>query len=286
MKAKPFSHGNAWFAMEMPARDIGPYRSVIQPGPPDFSDGSYAGNYTDPDYFWRISEGVPWTAMPTWKLQYGEEDRWKLVHFIRGTFIQDETMPEIMDPDNKTTPQIYFDQRMPDTASFERGSVLFVQDCAHCHGLAGDGKGWDGLYLNPAPADLHELTQRAKFTPENEGIYFTKLTFGIHNAAMPVWGEWLPESDRWDAVKFIFDAFMTGKPMAESVYNDGEISSEFLLMSSHVTWTEGHTIIKENGQPLYEQYCATCHGKSGQGEGPGTVDNASRSPAPFPSRYG
>jgi cytochrome c553 len=141
------------------------------------------------------------------------------------------------------------------------------------------------LYLNPAPADLRELAS-TQFTPEVEGEYFTKLTFGIHNAAMPVWGEWLPASDRWDAVKFIFDAFMTGKPMADSVYNDGEISSEFLLMSSQVYLDEGHTIIKENGQPLYEQYCATCHGKSGQGEGPGTVDNASKSPAPFPSDMG
>ncbi len=267
-------HGDA-------GRGSGPYRAVIQPGPPDFGDGSYAGSYIDADYFWRISEGVPWTAMPTWKLQYGEEDRWKLVHFIRATFIQDESMPEIMDPSNKTTPQILFDQRMPDTASFERGSVLYIQNCAHCHGLAGDGMGWDGLYLNPQPADLHELTQEEN-SPENEGIYFTKLTVGIHNAAMPVWGETLTESERWDAVKFIFDSFMTGTKSTESVYN-GQISAEFLLMTSDMFLSEGHIIDQTQGQPLYEQYCATCHGDNGQGNGPGTVDNVSGSPAAFPS---
>ncbi|MFN2241275.1 MAG: cbb3-type cytochrome c oxidase subunit II, partial [Anaerolineae bacterium] len=34
-------------------RGSGPYRDLLQPGPPDFGDGSY-GDYTDSDYFWRI----------------------------------------------------------------------------------------------------------------------------------------------------------------------------------------------------------------------------------------
>ena len=78
-------HGDA-------GRGQGRMRAVIQPGPPDFGDGSY-GDYTDADYFWRISEGVPWSAMPAWKLHYGEEDRWKLVHYIRTIFTQTETPP-------------------------------------------------------------------------------------------------------------------------------------------------------------------------------------------------
>ncbi|MFL7795176.1 MAG: cbb3-type cytochrome c oxidase subunit II, partial [Anaerolineae bacterium] len=40
-------HGDA-------GRGQGPYRAELQPGPPDFGDGSY-GDYTDADYFWRIS---------------------------------------------------------------------------------------------------------------------------------------------------------------------------------------------------------------------------------------
>ncbi len=262
----------------------GPYRDIIQPGPPDFSDGSYGTLdnpvYTDSDYFWRISEGVPWTAMPAWKIHYDEEARWKLVHYVRGLFTQTEKIPEMADPGNEVA-QIYYDQRMPETASYDRGQTIFVEQCAHCHGLAGDGQGWDGLYLNPVPANFHDMLG-SSLTPADEGTYFAKLTFGIHNSAMPSWGEWLPERDRWDTIKYVTDSFMMGKPVTESVYNNGAISSEFLLASSDVYLSEGHTIIAENGPPLYAQYCATCHGDTGAGDGPGNQDNASEGPAPFP----
>ena len=39
----------------------------------------------------------------------------------------------------------------------------------------------------------------------------------------------------------------------------------------------------EAGKPLYEQFCVTCHGADGQGNGPGTTHLASGSPAPFPA---
>lgn len=73
-------------------RGDGPYAEGSQPSPPDFGDGSY-GDYTDADYFWRISEGLPWSAMPTWRLQYSEEDRWRLVHYLRAMFTQTQERP-------------------------------------------------------------------------------------------------------------------------------------------------------------------------------------------------
>ena len=274
-------HGDA-------GRGQGPYRDIIQPGPPDFSSSDYGTladpTYTDSDYFWRISEGVPWSAMPAWKIHYDEESRWQLVHYIRGVFTQTETMPEIADPGDEIA-QIYYDQRMPETASYDRGSQIFLENCAHCHGLAGDSKGWDGLYLNPSPANFHDMLGM-EMTPEDQGTHYVKVTFGIHNSAMPSWGEWLPEKDRWDVIKYISASFMAGKPVTESVYNDGAISAEFLLASSDVYLSEGHTINVENGPPLYSKYCATCHGDTGAGDGPGNSGNASEGPAAFPQDMG
>jgi mono/diheme cytochrome c family protein len=43
------------------------------------------------------------------------------------------------------------------------------------------------------------------------------------------------------------------------------------------------TITPAAGKPLYEQWCATCHGSDGKGNGPGTAGLASGSPAPLPS---
>lgn len=267
-------HGDA-------GRGNGPYKSFIQPGPPDFSDSGY-GEYADADYFWRISEGVPWSAMPAWKIHYGEEDRWKLVHYIRTIFTQtEEQPPEPSEEHSFNFPDVYKDLKFPEDVSFEYGKQIFLQHCAHCHGLAGDGKGWDGQYLNPTPADFREMAGMS-MGPNAQGEHLAKVTFGIKDTAMPYWGEWMPESMRWDAIKYLMGAFMQGKPVTESVYNKGEIAANYVTASSQVFQDEGHSIPKNQGADLYKTYCATCHGDDGQGNGPGTEGNASGSPAVYP----
>jgi mono/diheme cytochrome c family protein len=272
-------HGDA-------GRGQGPYRAELQPGPPDFGDGGY-GDYTDADYFWRISEGVPWSAMPAWKLQYSEEDRWKVVHYIRTMFTQTEAPPPAPpEGEDFTYPDFYKESaRFPEDVSYERGQVVFLTNCAHCHGLAGDGTGWDGAYLNPMPADFREMAGES-MTPEAQGEHFAMVTFGIQDTAMPSWGEFLPESQRWDAIKYLMDTFMMGKPVTDSVYGDGSIAADFVLASSDVYVREGHTISVPNGADQYATYCATCHGDAGQGNGPGTEGSASGGPAAFPADMG
>jgi cbb3-type cytochrome oxidase cytochrome c subunit/cytochrome c553 len=271
-------HGDA-------GRGSGPYRSEIQPGPPDFGDGSY-GDYTDADYFWRISEGVPWSAMPAWKIHYSEENRWKLVHYIRTMFTQTEDQPPQPSKEQSFNfPEVYKDQKFPDVVSFEYGKQIFLEQCAHCHGLAGDGKGWDGQYLNPSPADFR--TMAGMSMGENaQGEHLAKVTFGIKDTAMPYWGEWMPESMRWDAIKFLMGAFMQGKPVTESVSNNGQIAANFTTANSQVFQDEGHTIPIDQGADLYQTYCATCHNDDGQGKGPGTEGNASGSPAAYAKDMG
>jgi mono/diheme cytochrome c family protein len=272
-------HGDA-------GRGQGPYRAELQPGPPDFGDGSY-GDYTDADYFWRISEGVPWSAMPAWKLQYGEEDRWKVVHYIRTMFTQTEDLPPAPpEGEDFTYPDVYkTSARFPEDVSYERGKIVFLNNCAHCHGLAGDGQGWDGTYLNPQPADFREMAGET-MTPEAQGEHLAKVTFGIQDTAMPAWGEFLPESQRWDVIKYLMDTFMMGKQATASVYGDGSIAVDFVLASSEVYVDEGHTISVTHGADLYAMYCATCHGDAGQGNGPGTEGSASGGPAAFPADMG
>jgi mono/diheme cytochrome c family protein len=272
-------HGDA-------GRGQGPYRDLLQPGPPDFGDGSY-GDYTDADYFWRISEGVPWSAMPAWKIHYGEEDRWKLVHYIRTMFTQTEEAPPAP-PEGQDFhyPEFYKESmRFPEETSFERGKKTFLVHCAHCHGLAGDGQGWDGQYLNPQPADFREMASK-EMTPEAQGEHMVKVTFGIQDTAMPSWGEFLPWQDRWDAIKFLMGSWMAGMPSTGSVYGSGQVPANYVTLSSDVYLSEGHTISVTQGADLYAQYCATCHGDQGQGDGPGTQGSASGSPAAFSSGMG
>ncbi len=273
-------HGDA-------GRGHGPYREDLQPSPPDFGDGSYGTlqdpSYTDADYFWRISEGLPWSAMPSWKLRYSEEDRWKVVHFIRSMFTQTEKPPTPPpDGQNFLFPEIYKQAAMPDSASYARGQVVFVENCAHCHGLAGDGTGWDGAYLNPKPANFHDMAGE-QMTQQAQAEHLAKVTFGIQGAAMPTWGEWLPEEQRWDAIKYLMANWMTGEPSNQSVYGNGDVAANFVTLSQDDWIGEGHVISTTHGAELYATHCATCHGDNGAGDGPGVKDNASGGPAPFPA---
>ena len=273
-------HGDA-------GRGRGPYRDLLQPGPPDFGDGSY-GDYTDSDYFWRISEGIPWTAMPSWKIEYGKEDRWKLVHYLRTMFTQTEDRPpEPPQGQNFTYPDFYkTSMRFPEDVSYERGRRYFLIHCAHCHGLAGDGKGWDGQVLNPQPADFREMRNK-EMKPEAQGEHLAKVTFGIQDTAMPTWGEFLPVDQRWDAIKYLMGTFMgSGMPLTESVYTEAELPANYVTLSSDVYVSEGHTISSTHGAELYATYCATCHGDEGQGNGPGTEKSVSKGPAAFPMDMG
>lgn len=273
-------HGDA-------GRGQGPYREGLQPSPPDFGDGSYGTlqdpSYTDSNYFWRISEGLPWSAMPSWKLRYSEEDRWKVVHYLRVMFTQtEEAPPAPPDGEDFLFPDIYKTQIIPDSASYERGKLVFLQNCAHCHGLAGDGKGWDGEYLNPPPANFHDMASM-QMDPQAQGEHLAKVTFGIQDTAMPSWGEWLPKDQRWDVVKFLMGTWMQGQPMTENVYGQGDVAANFITLSSD-NWTgEGHVISADHGSELYGTYCAACHGANGQGNGPGTQGNASGGPAAYPA---
>lgn len=74
--------------------------------------------------------------------------------------------------------------------------------------------------------------------------------------------------------------------MTSSVFDSGQVPVSFVTVSSDVYISEGHTISVTLGTQLYGQYCATCHGDNGQGNGPGTQGNASQGPAAFPTDMG
>ena len=210
-----------------------------------------------------------------------EEDRWKLVHYIRTIFTQTETPPPAPEEGKDFNfPEIFKTQRFPEDVSFDNGRKIFLENCAHCHGLAGDGNGWDGQYLNPTPADFRDMAGKS-MTPEAQGEHLAKVTFGIQDTAMPTWGEVLPIEQRWDVIKYLMASFMQGMPVTASVYSDAPVN--YLTLSQENWISEGHVISMTNGLNLYTQYCLTCHGDKGQGDGPGTQGNASGSPAAFPS---
>lgn len=56
-------------------------------GSRDLRDASLINQWSDSYWFWRVSEGVPDTAMTGWKEKLTEEERWQVIAYAR-TFSQ------------------------------------------------------------------------------------------------------------------------------------------------------------------------------------------------------
>jgi mono/diheme cytochrome c family protein len=225
--------------------------------------------------------------MPTWKVIYTEQQRWELVQYIRTMFTQTLPAPPAPAENQRfVVSETMKNLTMPKATSYDAGRQQFLIMCSHCHGLAGDGTGQAGSYLNPKPANL--TTALAGSVPgikdHYDGNTMGKLTNGIRDSAMPTWGEFLDTNMRWKDVKFHRDSFTTGLPPEANAshYGKGDVPIAYVRTDPGIFQDEIAKIVPSDGKPVYEQYCVTCHGANGKGQGTGTKTLAGGGPAPFP----
>jgi mono/diheme cytochrome c family protein len=272
----------------------GIYIAGLQPPPPDFHNPQAYTDWSDAAFFYHISEGVPWTAMPAWKIEYDDSDRWALVYYVQVNFTGREPRPETTSaqvypaidlaqtmPVQKTVVEVIsgdIGQSTPTTPSLERGRALYLEICANCHGLLAVTPGWDATGLIPPPVFPTGLPAHSL----SDGDWFSRITYGIQNTAMPSWGEWIPILQRWDLILYIQQAFVSGLPVNQSVYT-GEIALNYITLDQNIWLAQGNQISASDGKTLYGQYCAACHGDAGKGNAPDTVDAPSGGPAAFPA---
>ncbi len=124
--------------------------------------------------------GKPGTAMPSWR-NLPLEDLSALAAYVQSLH-QPVKLP-------KASPQ-----------SLERGNQVFMQSCAPCHGVAGDGKGTAATALLPEPANF-KLKQ-----PDSDYV-LQVLRNGIPGTGMPAWKDQISEPDRKALADFVRSLF-------------------------------------------------------------------------------
>jgi len=85
------------------------------------------------------------------------------------------------------------------TPVFERGHVLFAQNCASCHGMSGDGMGPASIGLQPPPiafSDKERARERSIFA------LYQVIEQGIDGTSMASFAG-MPPQDRWDLALYI-----------------------------------------------------------------------------------
>jgi mono/diheme cytochrome c family protein len=123
----------------------------------------------------------------------------------------------------------------------------FTFYCAPCHGAGGAGDGSVVSALRVRPADLTTLAERngGQFPRDRVRSFIegSGRPIAAHGTSgMPVWGPAFKALDRSDT--------------RARVRIDGLVA--------HIESLQ----VSEDGARLYRQHCASCHGPSGQGNGP------------------
>ncbi len=134
---------------------------------------------------------------------------------------------------NATTPSLAHIAATHDQL-FARGSMLFTQNCAGCHGANGDGNGLAASGLSPRPANLrlHQFT--------TQGVV-QALWNGVPGSAMPAWRD-LPVSDLASLTIYVQT-----------------------LHSAPVETTPATASVLARGAGIYANNCMSCHGAQGRG---------------------
>src|SRR5215212_1891212 len=123
---------------------------------------------------------------------------------------------------------------LPVTAlNLAEGKSIYEKSCAACHGAAGLGDGPAGVALNPKPPPIGTVEHMRGVTP---ALTYRVISVGIAGTPMAGYAGMLTPEQRWNVVAYVNS-----------------------LRSTHAQLMEG--------EGLYTQRCASCHGVAGAGDG-------------------
>lgn len=120
---------------------------------------------------------------------------------------------------------------------FARGSTLFAQNCAGCHGANGDGNGLAASGLSPKPTNLRQH----RFS--TQGLAHI-LWNGVAGSAMPAWRD-LSATDLASLTIYVQTLHTTSVDVAQAP-----------------------APVLARGAVVYAGNCLSCHGAEGKGNGP------------------
>jgi FTR1 family protein len=113
------------------------------------------------------------------------------------------------------------------------GGATYARACASCHGLTGHGDGPAARSLSTAPPPIGLAAAMRNVSP---ALMYRLVSVGVRGTAMPAWASTLTPAERWNLVAYVASMRAT---------------------SSQVRQGEG----------LYFQRCASCHGAAAAGAG-------------------
>ena len=149
-------------------------------------------------------------------------------------------------------------------AASEAGKSLYLDKCAHCHGIEGAGDGDAADNLVPRPRDFTRGIYKIRSTesgnlPTDQDL-FEVISNGMPGSSMPAWEGLLGEDERWSLVAHI-KTFFEGFEGA---------TLRVIDLSGKLPYSEASVA---KGKEFYANLgCVECHGALGRGDGTSAPD--------------
>jgi cytochrome c oxidase cbb3-type subunit I/II len=166
-------------------------------------------------HIWRVTEGVPGTAMPAWGLSLNQTQIMSIaIYEMTFVFGSARTIDGAISDDEGDVFAQTVINNPPISGSlqdFENGKSLYTLYCAQCHGNSGEGDGpastkTPGGYISPEPANFTESGQDFEFY----GRYVWKVREGVETTNMPPW-KWVMSDNEIYTVVFYVQTFSTAE---------------------------------------------------------------------------
>ncbi len=162
-----------------------------------------------------------------------------------------------------------------------RGAALYQRHCSVCHGADGDAKTPVASLLLPRPTPFREglfkLVSTTNGMPTDDDLVRT-LRRGMPGSTMMAWG-WMPDDDLRALAQEVRTIALRGR--TESIHRTAAIAGRPISLADAANLAARQLAPGEGvdageraadtpgnaaeGERLYRQHCASCHGNDGRG---------------------
>lgn len=169
----------------------------------------------------------------------------------------------------------------PPPPAADRGAALFTQHCAICHGIDGEADAAVADLLLPRPAPfsrgLFKLVSTTNGVPTDADLVDT-LRRGMPGSTMMSFG-WLPDTDLAALAAHVRELAVAGRAATlqrTAALAGTRLDAAAATAQARAQFTPGAVVepiplldpspeTLAEGEQLYLQHCAACHGKDGRG---------------------
>ncbi len=239
-------------------------RRGLNPPPRDFTTKLAKAELSEARMLDAVRHGRPGTAMMSFSSRLSEKEITAVVDYIREHFmLQNEV------------------QISDDMVALARGKILYVSNCAVCHGDDGAGSMWTKTSLNPPPRDFTTLKSMEELSRDR---MITSVTHGRPGTAMMSFAHNLTPEDIETVVDYVRKEFIgrvaqvqsggaavpSGHPRAASPHGRAVPEAPVRLPDADMTLGFAGGLVGEAnwGETFFMSNCSVCHGEKGNGDGP------------------